>query len=210
MQVQMMNIQPFYYETLNEEDKNIISNILYDAFDMKFGPLFKKFSVEDCILIIKESLQQATGLMYKEKADILGVAVFTTKDHPAMLINSNLRKQLGWFTYYFYRKIFLSENLVSDEIIKLDLIATRAKTRGKGVGSQLIKEMIEYAINTGYKKVTLEVVDTNPRAKLLYERLGFTTYKHHHTGILTRVFDFRGYDDMSLSINEGSKRNRDI
>ncbi len=195
-----MRTESFSFETQTEDDKNIITNILYESFDMKFKPLFKRFSSEETIGIIKASLNQAEGILYKEDDTILGVAVFSTKQNPGMEITKDMRKRLGLFSYHLYRWLFQSEKLTDEGIIKLEMIATKTETRGKGVGTTLIHKMIEYAKRSEYNKITLEVVNTNPRAKALYERMGFTTYKHHHTGIFTRAFDFSGFDDMSLSL----------
>jgi len=52
-------------------------------------------------------------------------------------------------------------------------IAVVISARGKGVGTQLINECFSMAESEGYDRVTLQVIDTNPRAQKLYERLGF-------------------------------------
>ena len=52
-------------------------------------------------------------------------------------------------------------------------IALQRKWRGRGVGSQLIRQLIEAGRDKG-KPVRLHVSTINP-AKRLYERLGFTT-----------------------------------
>lgn len=48
-----------------------------------------------------------------------------------------------------------------------------AEHRGKGVGSFLVKWAAEWARRQGYKKVKLEVAETNERARSIYEALGF-------------------------------------
>jgi|GEM_PF-186416 len=45
--------------------------------------------------------------------------------------------------------------------------------RGKGVGTFLVKWATEWARRQGYKKIKLEVAETNERARSIYESLGF-------------------------------------
>ena len=49
--------------------------------------------------------------------------------------------------------------------------------RGKGVGAKLFEGLMSFAQTQNFKKITLEVIDTNHRALQLYERLGFTIQK---------------------------------
>ncbi len=44
---------------------------------------------------------------------------------------------------------------------------------GLGIGSALMKALIDFAYNAGYEKIDLSVADDNDRAIKLYERMGF-------------------------------------
>lgn len=56
--------------------------------------------------------------------------------------------------------------------------------RGKGIGRHLVAWAIEWARGRGYRKIKLEVAETNPRARRLYEDLGFRPERHHLGKIL--------------------------
>ena len=56
----------------------------------------------------------------------------------------------------------------------IQVIAVTAEARGSGVGSQLVR-FAEERIFTQYPNVFLCVSSFNPRAKALYERLGYET-----------------------------------
>jgi len=58
--------------------------------------------------------------------------------------------------------------------------------RGVGVGTQLVNAALSSAQNLGIGKVTLEVTDTNSRAKRLYGSLGFRIVGENSYGILTK------------------------
>jgi len=64
----------------------------------------------------------------------------------------------------------------SDEIY-VDGVAVVHEMRGKGIGSRLFDLLQRNAAKKGIRTISLEVIDTNPRAKSLYEQLGFVVMK---------------------------------
>jgi GNAT superfamily N-acetyltransferase len=52
------------------------------------------------------------------------------------------------------------------------------EARGTGVGAALVAEVVTWAKRAGYRRLRLDVVDTNEAAIGLYDRLGF-----HPTGV---------------------------
>lgn len=64
----------------------------------------------------------------------------------------------------------------ADELY-VDGVAVASEMRGKGIGSHLFELLEQAALAKRIKKISLEVIDTNPRAKALYERLGFVAVK---------------------------------
>jgi len=55
----------------------------------------------------------------------------------------------------------------------MDGIAVDPDYRGQGVGTQLFEGLFDHARENGYNAVRLDVIDTNPKARQLYERIGF-------------------------------------
>ena len=49
--------------------------------------------------------------------------------------------------------------------------------RGQGIGTQLLQAVEALAQSEGKRRITLEVEAINPRAKRLYERVGFGAEK---------------------------------
>ena len=68
-------------------------------------------------------------------------------------------------------------------------LGVRADMRGHGVGSALIQHETAKAKAAGFEKMTLDVADNNPRAEILYRRLGFGLVKEkrfkgrHNSGV---------------------------
>jgi ribosomal protein S18 acetylase RimI-like enzyme len=55
----------------------------------------------------------------------------------------------------------------------VDGVAVAQEMRGHGIGSCLFDLLEQRALKKGIRTISLEVIDTNPRAKALYEHLGF-------------------------------------
>lgn len=56
-------------------------------------------------------------------------------------------------------------------------VAVSEEMRGQGIGSRLFSQLEKMVLKKGAGTISLEVVDTNPKAKALYERLGFRAIK---------------------------------
>ena len=63
-----------------------------------------------------------------------------------------------------------------DELL-MDGIAVHAEMRGQGIGTRLLEAVLDFARSHGYNSVRLDVVDTNPGARRLYERMGFVVVR---------------------------------
>lgn len=73
----------------------------------------------------------------------------------------------------------------------LDGICVAEEARGLGIGTALIGAICDEGRARGHAAVRLEVVDSNPRARALYERLGFVVTREAPIGALRLVFGFR-------------------
>ena len=60
----------------------------------------------------------------------------------------------------------------SEKIWYLDSLHICSEARGKGIGTDLIKTVGEYALRNGYDKMSVCVVKGNEKAKQLYIKLG--------------------------------------
>lgn len=82
----------------------------------------------------------------------------------------------------------------------MDGIAVAPDVRGRGVGSLLIEEVAAVAAEQGCREVRLDVIDTNPRARALYERRGFTAVRTERTPYLRRLLGFGAVTTMHRSL----------
>lgn len=78
----------------------------------------------------------------------------------------------------------------------LDGIFVAPEARGRGVGTLLLDAVAAEAAARGYAEVRLDVIDSNPRARALYERSGFRAIGSQSIGVLRHVFGFRSATTM--------------
>ena len=70
----------------------------------------------------------------------------------------------------------LHHRTTPDELY-VDGVAVADDMRGNGIGSRLFELLEKKATKNNIRKISLEVIDSNPRARALYERLGFVITK---------------------------------
>jgi ribosomal protein S18 acetylase RimI-like enzyme len=85
---------------------------------------------------------------------------------------------------------------VDNERFLLDGICVTREARGQGIGTTLIDAICDLAQDRGYSAVRLDVVDSNWRARALYERLGFVVQGSQDIGPLRHVFGFAAATTM--------------
>jgi len=110
---------------------------------------------------------------------------------------STIRRYLGFFQSLRAALFFkLYERETDAETLLMDGIFVDEAARGLGIGRKLLEALIVYGEEHGFKKLKLGVIDTNPRAKALYERVGFVVQARKEMGILKWVLGFGSYEVM--------------
>jgi ribosomal protein S18 acetylase RimI-like enzyme len=87
-----------------------------------------------------------------------------------------------------------------DRTLLMDGIFVASHARGKGIGSILLRAIEEQAVVLQKDRVRLDVIDTNPRAKALYERFGYQADGGRRTGPLSYLFGFEAATTMYKSV----------
>ncbi len=82
----------------------------------------------------------------------------------------------------------------------IDGVAVAPAVRGQGIGTRLLDEITVIAREEGMRWVRLEVVDTNPRAQRLYERVGYKVTKVQSFRYMERWTGFGGMVSMELPV----------
>lgn len=84
----------------------------------------------------------------------------------------------------------LLQSDIDNDRFLVDGICVASSHRGQGFGSALLDALVSEARFRGYGAIRLDVIDTNIRARALYERMGFAAWRHETLGPLRHLFGF--------------------
>lgn len=174
------------------------AQLYWQAFGGKLG---KVLAPEDkALALIEKVINPACAMcVVSDDGELLGVAGFKTLEDGGFIegIFKDMREVYGLPTA-IWRAIFLSLLYRKAErgTFQLDGIFVRDTARGMGVGGTLLAAVDEETQRRGLQRIKLDVIDTNPRARALYERKGFVATKVTHLGPLKYVFGFNSATTM--------------
>lgn len=130
--------------------------------------------------------------------EVLGLAGYKTAQ--GSLVGgamSDLVASYGWLSALWRAPLLsLVERDLSDGVLLMDGICVGADARGCGMGTALLRAIKEEARVRDKTAIRLDVIDTNPRARALYEREGFEAVGTETLGPLRWVFGFRSSTRM--------------
>ncbi len=92
--------------------------------------------------------------------------------------------------------LWMLSHEVDNHRFLVDGIAVTRAARGQGIGSALLQALCDEGRARGYDTIRLEVIDSNWRARALYERQGFMPLRTENMGLLRHVFGFAAATTM--------------
>lgn len=136
------------------------------------------------------------------EGQFLGMAGFKTPN--GALVDGglgDLARTYGWIGAA-WRGLLLHtlERDCCDGSLLMDGIFVEPEARGRGVGTALLHAVERHAASMGLKSVRLDVIDTNSRARALYEREGFAPQSVLSLGPLNPIFGFSSATQMTKSV----------
>ncbi len=135
---------------------------------------------------------------HDDDGTLLGVVGFKTAQ--GALVGGDLSDMRhvygGWGAAWRSLLLRLLQRETDNRRFLLDGIFVHPEARGRGVGTLLLDAVTAEAAARGYAEIRLDVIDSNPRAKALYERVGFTDAGSQSIGVLRHVFGFRSATTM--------------
>lgn len=178
-------------------ERDQVAELYWEAFAAKLryvlGPADKGLA------FISAHLNPDFALIARaEDRTILGIAGFKTAQ--GALIDAGLRdlaKSYGWLSTCWRGPLLaLVERDLEEGVLLMDGICVAQHARSMGLGTALLRAIKAEAKAQGLGAVRLDVIDTNPRARALYEREGFTPIGQETLGPLSIVFGFRSSTKM--------------
>ncbi len=172
------------------------AELYYDAFGQKLEPIM--ISRARGVSVLSVSLNPDFAIAALQGERLLGIAGF--QHGGQRFVDPNLRtfgKEYGWLrgACRLMLLAFLARQQRQGELL-MDGIVVHPSARGQGVGTQLLKALFQYAREHNFACMRLDVVDTNPRARRLYERRGFVAVRTSQYPFLRRVMGFAAVTTM--------------
>lgn len=170
------------------------------AFGGKLGPVMGPEA--RAIRFIERVLSPAHALSATRDGRLLGV--IGVRGAGGAFVGgtaSDLRAVYGRFGGSWRRLAF---SVVADELpadtLAIDGLAVDTEARGQGVGAALIGALAGEARRQGYTRLRLEVAAGNPRARRLYERLGFEVASETRSALSAALFHVHTRTRMELAL----------
>ncbi|MDQ2066307.1 GNAT family N-acetyltransferase [Xinfangfangia sp. CPCC 101601] len=180
-----------------EDQRATVAALYWEAFGGKLGKVFGPDA---------RALRYITQIMRPDhccvaidpSGRVLGVAGFKTPEGGFVNgTSAQMQAVYGWFGARWRGfALWLLAHEVDNENFLIDGIAVTRAARGQGIGTALLEALCQEGQARGYASIRLEVIDSNWRAKALYERQGFVVGRTDRLGLLGLVFGFKAATTM--------------
>lgn len=175
----------------------IAAGLFWAAFRGKLGPLMRPKA--RALAFLAAAMTPGFALTARDDSGrILGLAGYKTA-HGALVQGgwADLVRAYGTFGAVWRAPLLaLLEREVQPGVLLMDGIFVAPGARGRGTGSALLAAVKAKARDLGLSSVRLDVIDTNPRARALYERQGFVVGATTRLGPLRHLFGFSASTEM--------------
>ena len=185
---------------LAESYRQEMAQIYCEAFQGKLQPLVG--SRDHGIAILEADLAPGRALAALMAGRLVGFAGLQYDEERFFAPRlSTFVRELGWLRGPISVALLrlFSSHYREGELF-LDTLAVHPSSRGQGVGTRLLQAVLALARERGFDSVRLEVVDTNPGARRLYERLGFRAGKTRQYPYARRAAGFSTVTTLTVAI----------
>lgn len=175
------------------------ASLYYEAFARTLEPVLKPRA--SGVALVEESLDLDRAITAFSAGALVGLLGF---EHGGRrFVQPNLKafqKHFGWNGLFRAAVLGLFERSPKPNQLLLDGIAVQATARGQGIGTRLLEVACDLARQRGLGSIRLDVVDTNPGARRLYERLGFKPVSTSRYPYLRPIFGFGASTTMEKEV----------
>ncbi|MET9469923.1 GNAT family N-acetyltransferase [Streptomyces sp. NPDC006544] len=176
------------------------AELYWDAFGRKLGPALNP--PDKAVPFIAAHLNADRAVCALLDGQLVGLAGYQLAGRA--LTGGSARAVLRAYGHVrgLHRLLLLAlfERHPSPGQLVMDGIAVDPALRGRGVGSLLLEEVAAVAAEQRCGEIRLDVIDTNPRARALYERRGFTAGRTEHTPYLRGLLGFGAVTTMHRAV----------
>lgn len=170
-----------------EELRHQAAIVCYEGFRAQMELLVG--SQQKGIALLEQSLDLELALMALQQGRLVGFVGLQYENRPFFRFErSHFTQELGFLRGLL---VYLLFNLFATQILPqemfINVIVVDTSVRGKGIGTSLMQAVFEIAQQNQFHAVVLDVIDTNPDARRLYERLGFKPVRMRKYGYLRNL-----------------------
>jgi len=167
---------------IRPEHMNQASHLISIAFKDKFVRYLG--TIEQMTRIMKDCINPNNAITaISPKNELMGILGFTRNSNRLLRFNMNpFINEFGLFggsIKYGLLKTLYKSFPTHDSQIMVDPIAVNENFRSLGIGKKLFNQLELYSRENKIKSIALEVIDENPKAYNLYEKIGFAPVEHH-------------------------------
>ncbi|MEU0256591.1 GNAT family N-acetyltransferase [Streptomyces sp. NPDC006184] len=179
-----------------EGSERQVAALYWEAFGRKLGPALNPPDAGRAFLA--GHLNRDRGVTALVDGEVVGVAGYQVGGRG--LTGGSAADMLS--AYGFLRGLprlavlALFERTPGEGDLVMDGIAVDARHRGCGIGGLLLREIAAIGAENGCRRIRLDVIDTNPRARALYERHGFVARHTEQTPWLRSLLGFGAVTTM--------------
>ncbi len=164
-------------------------------YDEAFGPKLS-IAIPDAVArrdILARGMNAEFCFAAFRSGVMVGIAGFKTTGGSltGSISLSLLFQRLGLFRFLRALTVLLlfRRSLAPNQLL-MDGIGVSSSARGGGIGSRLLHTLLSHAKREGFATVRLDVIETNPAARRLYERIGFIETRTEHFPYLKWLLGF--------------------
>lgn len=168
-------------------------HLLFPAVELYFNSLKEKLepilgSDERAKKLLAKSVAADQCIAAVHEGKIIGILGVQTKDggfvNPSLKTMTSIYGKIGGVIRLAGLALLYHRTKTGE--VYVDGVAVHPAMRGKGIGTKLLEVLESKALERQMKVITLDVIDTNPKAKALYKRLGFIEIKKEDIRPLNR------------------------
>ncbi|BES64995.1 hypothetical protein SANA_14340 [Gottschalkiaceae bacterium SANA] len=194
------NAEDYYEESIQIFNESFLSKLGFISKSEELQvSLARDFGLIDIDVKDKEFVAVAEG-------KVMGLLTLVFEDQGKLELKPNISKGKLLKKYGLFGLIrgallsmVFSYHPPKNELY-IDSIGVSADARGRGVGTKLLEFAEELAHRKGCNTLSLHVMKENPKAKALYERLGYKVVSEDSFRWLKRVTGYSGAYHMIKSI----------
>ena len=195
--------------TIQQGFPSKLSSEVAELYDAAFGAKLS-IGIPDTkkrLAILEEAFNPQFCFIATSGGELVGIAGFKTATGALTggMTFGLLRAQLGLpGAIRAICVLALFERALTNGQLLMDGISVSPKARGSGIGSSLLRQLKEHARLEGYRTLRLDVIDANPAARRLYERVGFVATRTAQFPYLRWLLGFGAATTMEYDVHAGA------